>query len=48
VSTVITGASHVEQVHQNMKSLDVVPRLTEDVMARIEEILQNKPYLDIM
>jgi len=48
VSTVITGASRVEQVHQNMKSLDVVPRLTEDVMSRIEEILQNKPFLDIM
>jgi aryl-alcohol dehydrogenase-like predicted oxidoreductase len=48
VSTVITGASRVEQVHQNMKSLDVVPHLTGDVMTRIEEILGNKPYLDIM
>jgi len=48
VSTVITGASRVEQVHQNMTSLDIVPRLTEDVMSRIEEILQNKPFLDIM
>jgi aryl-alcohol dehydrogenase-like predicted oxidoreductase len=48
VSTVITGASRVEQVHQNMKALDVVPKLTEDVMMDIEKILDNKPFLDIM
>lgn len=43
VSTVITGASRVEQVHQNMKALDVLPRLTDDVMNRIESALGNKP-----
>jgi aryl-alcohol dehydrogenase-like predicted oxidoreductase len=43
VSTVITGASRAEQVHENMKALDVVPLLTDEVMARIEEILGNKP-----
>jgi voltage-dependent potassium channel beta subunit len=43
VSTVITGASRVEQVYDNMKALDVVDRLTGDVMAEIEEILDNKP-----
>jgi voltage-dependent potassium channel beta subunit len=43
VSTVITGASRPEQVHENMKALDVVPKLTDDVMERIEEILGNKP-----
>ncbi len=43
VSTVITGASRPEQVKQNMKALDVVPLLTDSVMARIESILQNKP-----
>jgi voltage-dependent potassium channel beta subunit len=42
VSTVITGASRVEQVRENMKALDVVPKLTPQVMARIEEIL-GKP-----
>ena len=36
VSTVITGASCVEQVHENMGALEVIPRLTEDVMARLE------------
>ena len=43
VSTVITGASRVEQVIENMKAIDVVPRLDESVQARIEEVLQNKP-----
>jgi aryl-alcohol dehydrogenase-like predicted oxidoreductase len=36
VSTVITGASRVEQVHENMGALDVIPRLTDEVMARLE------------
>jgi voltage-dependent potassium channel beta subunit len=43
VSTVITGASKVEQLQDNLKTLDVIPLLTEDVMAKIEEILDNKP-----
>ena len=43
VSTVITGASRAAQVVENMKALEVVPKLTPDVMARIDEILQNKP-----
>ncbi len=43
VSTVITGASRVEQVHDNMKAMDVVPQLTDDVMTKIEDLLGNKP-----
>lgn len=43
VSTVITGASKPEQVTENMKALDVVAKLTPDVMERIEGILENKP-----
>ena len=39
VSTVITGASRVEQVHENMKALEVLPRLTDDVMKRVDEML---------
>lgn len=46
VSTVITGASRVEQVHMNMESLKVVERLTPDVMERIDQILGNKPQID--
>jgi voltage-dependent potassium channel beta subunit len=43
VSTVITGASRPEQVTENMKSLDVVERITPEVMETIEDILQNRP-----
>ncbi len=43
VSTVITGASRPEQVKQNMQALEVVPKLTDEVLARIEEILGNRP-----
>ncbi len=35
VSTVITGASRVEQVRDNMGALDVIPQLTDDVVARL-------------
>lgn len=43
VSTVITGASRASQVDENMKALDVVPLLREDVIQKIEAILDNKP-----
>ncbi|HEX6035541.1 MAG TPA: aldo/keto reductase, partial [Anaerolineales bacterium] len=38
VSTVITGASRVEQVHENMKASEVAPRLTSEIMERIDTI----------
>jgi voltage-dependent potassium channel beta subunit len=38
VSSVITGASRPAQVVENMKALDVVQRLTPEVMARMEAI----------
>ena len=43
VSTVITGASKPEQVRQNMKAIDHVEKLTDDVIQKIEGILENKP-----
>jgi voltage-dependent potassium channel beta subunit len=43
VSTVITGASRVEQVHQNMKAIELAPQLTPEIMLRIDNILGNKP-----
>ncbi len=43
VSTVITGASKPEQVKENMKVLDNINLLTDDVMESIEKILGNKP-----
>ena len=47
VSTVITGASRVEQVQENMKAIAVVEKLTPEVMARIDGILGNKPEQEI-
>jgi voltage-dependent potassium channel beta subunit len=46
VSTVITGASRTSQVVENMKAIEFIDRLTPDVMARIEAILDNKPAAD--
>jgi voltage-dependent potassium channel beta subunit len=43
VSTVITGASKARQVDENMDALNVVGKLTDDVMESIEAILNNKP-----
>jgi len=40
VSSVITGASRVEQVRENLKALDAVEKLTPDVMEKIEEALK--------
>jgi len=47
VSTVITGASRPQQVVENMAALDVVPRMDDDVMERIETILGNRPASEI-
>jgi voltage-dependent potassium channel beta subunit len=41
VSTVITGASRVSQVEENMKAVAVKEKLTDDVMARIHEIIKG-------
>jgi len=38
VSTVITGASRVEQLHQNMKAIEFVDRFTPELMHEIDRI----------
>jgi voltage-dependent potassium channel beta subunit len=38
VSTVITGASRADQVRENLRALDVLPRLDAEVLARIDDI----------
>jgi voltage-dependent potassium channel beta subunit len=43
VSTVITGASSVEQVEQNMKTMDILDKVDDEVITKIEDILDNKP-----
>ncbi len=42
VSTVLTGASRVEQVHENLKAGDVAERLTPEVLQRMDEIFGVK------
>ena len=41
VSTVMTGASRVEQLRENMKAMAFVDSFTPDVMAAIDGILQS-------
>jgi voltage-dependent potassium channel beta subunit len=43
VSTVITGASRVEQVHENMKALDVIAQIDDEVLERIDVIIYFTP-----
>ena len=38
VSTVILGASRLSQLQENLGALEVLPRLTQDVMDRIDQI----------
>ena len=42
VSTVITGASRVEQVHENMKAGEIAKKITPEIMKRIDEIFGVK------
>jgi voltage-dependent potassium channel beta subunit len=51
VSTVILGASKIEQLRETLKSIEVLRLLTPEVNEKIEQIFQNKPeplptYLD--
>ncbi|KAL6072978.1 Voltage-dependent potassium channel beta subunit [Balamuthia mandrillaris] len=43
VSSVITGASRPEQVAHNVAALKVLPKLSPEVLARIEALLDNDP-----
>ncbi len=45
VSTVILGASRPKQLSENLVALEKLPLLTEDVMKRIEKVLDNRPEL---
>lgn len=46
VSSVLLGASSIEQLDSNLDSMDKVDLLTEEVIEKIEGILQNKPEED--
>ena len=43
VSSVILGASRLAQLEDNLRAIDVVEMLTDDVMERIETIVDNRP-----
>ena len=47
VTTAILGATRKEQLLQNLEALKVLPLLTPEVMQRIEDVLQNKPFFDL-
>jgi aryl-alcohol dehydrogenase-like predicted oxidoreductase len=38
VSTVILGASRMEQLEENLQAVDVLPALTEDIQTRLAAI----------
>ena len=42
VSTVITGASRVDQVHENMKAGEIAPKITPEIMEKIDVIFGVK------
>ena len=43
VSTVITGASKFEQLRENLKTIDILEKINNEVMEKIETILENNP-----
>ena len=38
VSSVITGANKVSQLEENMKAIEVAPKLTPEILERIDQI----------
>jgi len=42
-STVILGASKPEQVYDNLKALEILPKLTDEIYEEIHKILDNDP-----
>ncbi|KXN72669.1 hypothetical protein CONCODRAFT_4532 [Conidiobolus coronatus NRRL 28638] len=46
VSTVILGATKLDQLKDNLKSLDVADKLAPDNLDEIEGISQTKPVLE--
>jgi len=45
VSSVILGATKKQQLTENLKAIEAIPLLTEEVMEKIEKIMQNKPLI---
>lgn len=47
VTTAILGATRRDQLEENLKAPEAVEKLTPEIMAKIDEILGNKPYMDL-
>lgn len=45
VTTAILGATKEDQLLENLKALDVLPLLTDEVMTKIDEIMGTKPEM---
>lgn len=43
VSVAILGATKPEQIEENVKALEILPKLSDEVMEEIEAVLSNKP-----
>jgi voltage-dependent potassium channel beta subunit len=43
VTTAILGATKKEQLTENLKALEVLPKLNAEVLQRIDEVMQTKP-----
>jgi voltage-dependent potassium channel beta subunit len=44
VTTAILGATKESQLTENLKALEVYPQLTDELMVRIDEIMQTRPF----
>ena len=45
VTTAILGATKEEQLLENLKALEIYPKLTEETLARIDEIMGTRPVM---
>lgn len=45
-STIILGATKPEQLYENLKTLDVLPKLTDEIYKKINAVLANDPTPD--
>ena len=47
ISTAILGAKKPEQLNENLKALEIVPKLTKEILEEIEKIMGNAPKGEI-
>ncbi|CAG8556153.1 11045_t:CDS:2, partial [Acaulospora morrowiae] len=43
IDTVITGVSKPEQMEENLRAMELVSKLTPEILQEIEEVLDNQP-----